>query len=103
MVLLQVFALTLDGYYSGLSGWQNMYLDTSKLMVMNQDTWNMMVDKLAEGALGREDPIGYLSRYDGIPVIIDNELPYNSVEVYEKWMYDLVKYQRGANNAGDVG
>lgn len=62
-------------------------------MVMNGITCEMMQDVLAEEAVNHYDPLTYLARYDGIPVIIDNSLPDNHVEVYEKWMYDaMLKY-----------
>jgi hypothetical protein len=81
-------------------------MDRSKVMVMSQETWDIMSDKLAEEATERVDPLAWISRYDGIPIIIDDTIPYNNVEVYERWMYDAVtKYgkKRGESNAGDVG
>lgn len=79
-------------------------LDRSKVMVMNQETWDMMMDTLAEEATKQVNPLGYLGRYNGIPVIIDNDLPYNHVEVYEKWMYEAVQKfgKRSDTNARDV-
>jgi hypothetical protein len=67
-----------------------MSLDRSSVRVMSQETWDMMKDKLTTEATYRADPIGYLSRYDGIEVFIDDDLPYNTVEVYERYMYDAI-------------
>lgn len=74
-------------------------------MVMNEETWEIVSNRLTEDALESCDPIGYLGRYDGIPIIIDNNLKYNHIEVYEKWMYDaVVKYGKRSDtdDAGDV-
>jgi hypothetical protein len=68
-----------------------MDLDKSKVIVMNTITCALMQDTIAEEALNSTDPLGYLARYNGIPVIIDDSLPDNYVEVYEKWMYDAVQ------------
>lgn len=72
-------------------------------MVMSQETWDMVKDKLAEDALGSNDPISYIGRYSGVDIIIDNSIPYNHIEVYERYMYELMKFGRkGDNNVGET-
>ena len=75
-----------------------------KVMVMNQETWEMMRDMLAHDAGYSSDPIAYIDRYRDIEIIIDNEVPFNHVEVYEKDMYEAVlKYgKRSDADARDV-
>lgn len=68
----------------------NDNLDTRKVMVVSDKTWEMMQDRLTDDALLSSDPIAYLGKFDGFEIIIDNTLPFNYVEVYERWMYERV-------------
>jgi hypothetical protein len=80
--------------------------EMGKVMVMNQDTWEMLKDRLAEDATESPDPLAHLSRYDGIDIIVDEELSFNKVEVYEsiEFYHAVLKYgKRSDKNAGDVG
>lgn len=64
--------------------------DTRKVMVVSDTTWGMMQDRLTDDALLSSDPIAHLSKFSGFEIIIDNTLPFNYVEVYERWMYEEV-------------
>jgi hypothetical protein len=58
---------------------------------MNESTWNAMKEQMTEQARYESDPLASLSRFTGIDVEIDNDLPDNHVEVYERWMLEAVK------------
>jgi hypothetical protein len=83
-----------------------MVLKMGQVMVMNQETWEMVRDTLAEGATKATNPLGYLARYNGIDMIVDDDLPYDYIEVYPSIeFYEMVlKYRKGSDaSAGDVG
>lgn len=68
----------------------------TKVMVMSEETWNMMKEKMYEDAKEQNDPFLSINRFKGVEVVIDSELPFNTVEVYEKWMYEaVIKFGRG--------
>lgn len=70
-------------------------LDTRKVMVMNKKTWDSIVEIETTKAIESDNPIGYLGRLTGIDVELDETLPDNHVEVYERWMLEAVrKYGR---------
>jgi hypothetical protein len=66
-------------------------MDTRKVMVMNESTWNAMKEQMVHQAIYEHDPLASLGRFAGIDVEIDNDLPDNTVEVYERWMLEAVK------------
>jgi hypothetical protein len=69
--------------------------DLEKVLVMSNDTWSAVKDRMFEKARNHDDPIGYLGMMNGMDVIIDDRLPFNSVEVYYKWVYEqIVKAER---------
>ena len=78
----------MDSFYS-------KELDTSKVLVMSEITWEDMKDTMVEKAkLISDDPIerlGHIGIFEGIDIVIDNDVPNNAVEVYERWMYEAVK------------
>jgi hypothetical protein len=79
--------------------YRNEPLDTRKVLVMNQITWDAMQKEMVEQASYEADPLASLGRFSGIDVIIDNDLPLLHVEVYERWMYEAVKkYGRMSDN-----
>lgn len=65
-------------------------LDKTKVMVMNQSTWNNISEQIMEKAENSDNPTGYIGMLGGIDIIIDNELLDNYVEVYERWLYESV-------------
>jgi hypothetical protein len=66
-------------------------MDTTKVLVMNEITWEGMKKEMIEQASYESDPIASIGRFSGIDIIIDNDLPILHVEVYERWMYEAVK------------
>lgn len=69
--------------------------DLEKVLVMSQETWETVKERMFEKARNHDDPIGYLDMINGIEVIIDNTIGFNVVEVYYKWIYEeIVKAER---------
>lgn len=66
-------------------------LDKRKVMVMNQTTWEDILEQTTNDALESHDPIGFVGRFTGIDVEIDDDLPDYHVEVYERWMLEAVR------------
>lgn len=68
-----------------------MKKDTSTIMVMSETTWQRMRQNLIDVAPHTDDPIGHIGRFKGIDLVIDEEVPDNAVEVYERWQYEFIK------------
>lgn len=75
-----------------------MDLDRTKVIVVNENTWENIKDQLTEEAVYSSNPMGVLGKLTGIDIIIDNELPDNVAEVYERYMYEAVKKFGRAND-----
>lgn len=64
--------------------------DLAKVLVMSNETWVSVKDRIFEKARHHADPIAYLDILKGIDIMIDNKLPFNAIEVYYKHVYEEI-------------
>lgn len=68
------------------------YFDwNTQIIVMNQKTWEAFEKNTMETASLQSDPIGYIGRFTGIDVVIDNDLKDNLTEIWIKDVYFAMK------------
>lgn len=60
-------------------------------MVMSKETWDAISEKIVDKALDSHDPIGHLGLLHGVNVEIDDDVPFNSVEIYDRLVYEAIK------------
>lgn len=69
-------------------------------MVMSGETWEILKDKISEKALTKPNPLAHLDTWSGVRVIIDEDVKYNHVDVYESLeIYHWVQKLKGRNDA----
>lgn len=62
-----------------------------KVMVLSQETWNMMKSKITNKAMTSKNPVEVLNIFGDMIIEIDNDLPRDYVELYEENVYNQIK------------
>lgn len=79
-----------------------MELDRSRVLVMSEETWVDMKETSLNKADEHEDPIAYISGlFNGISIEIDDSTPYNTVEVMERWQWEILREGRKVDKEND--
>lgn len=62
---------------------------------MNSKTWELFRENALETASLQDDPIGYLARFNGLDVVVDENVPDNITEVWYRDAYERLKEELG--------
>lgn len=63
------------------------------VIVMNTNTWALFSEYAIETASLQTDPIGYLGKFSGLDVVIDEDIPDGMTEIWDKDSYE--EFKRG--------
>lgn len=67
--------------------------DEPRVLMMSGATYESVTNDIVKKALKDDNPLSYIDFFEGIEIVIDEELPFMHVEVYERWMYEeVMKY-----------